>query len=182
MVTEPRIPSKAELLEALRSGAEQALSRLRALPAREFEQGRYENGWNGRQILAHVASIEWTYPRLLDLAKEGSPAPSGAQPAEVRRTTPEEAASLPTRPPRGGIDDYNQRQVEKRAAASVAELLDEFERNRAATIADVEAADESLLRTPIRSAGGITGPLAGVLHAIAVLHVQGHVSDIVGAD
>jgi hypothetical protein len=189
VTTTPQMPSKAELLAALRSSGAQALERLRALPPQEFERGRYENGWNARQILAHVASIEWTYLRLLDVAKQGAPAPASAPPpaevprtelAEVRRSEPGEGG-LPTRTTQGGIDSYNERQVAKRAGASVAELLEEFERNRAATIAAVESADEALLRTPIRSAGGITGVLASVLNAVAVLHVRAHVNDIVGA-
>jgi hypothetical protein len=189
MTTTPETPSKAELLDALRSSGTEALERLRALPPEEFERGRYENGWNGRQILAHIASIEWTYPRLIDVAKEGAPAPSNdvgahrdAPSGEVRRTEPAQAqaSGTPTRIAQGGIDSYNERQVAKRAGASVAELLDEFERNRAATIAAVESADEALLRTPIRSAGGITGVLAGVFHAVAVQHVRAHVSDILG--
>ena len=183
MTNEPRIPTKAELLDALRSSGEQALERLRALPAAEFEQGRYENGWNGRQILAHVASIEWSYTRLLDIAKEapaGAEAPAPSSAAPVRRTEPGET-NAPTRTMQGGVDGYNERQVAKRAEASVAELLDEFERNRAATIAAVKDADEELLQRPIRSAGGVTGPLAGVIYAVAVQHVLAHAGDIVGA-
>jgi hypothetical protein len=178
-MTTPQPPSKAELLDALRSSGAEALERLRALPPEEFERGRYENGWNGHQILAHIASIEWTYPKLIDVAREAPP-PAGETPPALRRTEPSEAAGLPTRPVQGGIDSYNERQVAKRAGASVADLLDEFERNRAATIAAVESADEALLRTPIRSAGGITGVLAGVFHAVAVQHVLGHVGDILG--
>lgn len=176
-MTQPSVPSKAELLQILRSNGAEVVAKLRGLPPAAFEQGRYENGWNGRQILAHVASIEWTYTRLLDVARSASPA--APQSAEVRRTSPEEAAGIPTRPMQGGIDDYNARQVEKRAGASVAELLAEFETNRAATIAAVESADEALLRTPIRSAGGVTGPLSAVINAIAVAHVAVHVNDIV---
>ncbi|OGO50198.1 MAG: hypothetical protein A2148_04140 [Chloroflexi bacterium RBG_16_68_14] len=82
----------------------------------------------------------------------------------------------------GGIDSYNERQVAKRADVPVQELLAEFERNRAATIAAVEGAEEALLSTPIRSAGGITGPLAGVIYAVAVQHVLAHVGDIVGTE
>ena len=178
-MTEPRIPPKAELLEALRSSEREVLAKVGVLRAEELEQGRYENGWTARQILAHVASIEWTYPRLLDLARQGTPLRPGERPPEVQRTEPGEAAGLPTRPMQGGIDAYNQRQVEKRADASAAELLAEFQRNRAATIAAVESADEALLTTPIRSAGGITGALASVIHAVAVQHVIGHVNDIV---
>src|SRR3989337_1607358 len=71
-MAEQSTPSKAQLIETLRSTAANTAARLRSLPAETFEQGRYENGWNGRQILAHIASIEWTYPRLFDLAPEAS--------------------------------------------------------------------------------------------------------------
>jgi hypothetical protein len=81
---------------------------------------------------------------------------------------------------RGGNDSYNDRQVAKRAHLSPAELLAEFEDNRAATIAAVEAVDEELLGRHIRSAGGITGPLAAVFHQVAVMHVLGHARDIAG--
>jgi hypothetical protein len=170
MTQQPAL-SKTQLLEALRSGERELLDRLGGLPADAFERERYENGWNGREILAHVASLEWTYPRLLDI-------PNQATPPEASESRPE-SKSPPTRTARGGIGSYNERQVEKRAGVSVADLLAEFEKNRAATIAAVEQADEALLATPIKSAGGITGPLATVIYLIAVMHVQGHVNDIV---
>jgi hypothetical protein len=83
---------------------------------------------------------------------------------------------------RGGNDAYNERQVAKRAHLSAADLLAEFERNRAATIQAVEAADDGLLRCRIRSAGGLTGELAAVLHWVAVDHVLGHARDIAGTE
>jgi hypothetical protein len=166
-VAEQTTLSKAQLLEALRSSQREVVAKLGAFPAEEFERGRYEDGWNGRQILAHIASIEWTYPRLIDVAREAG---GGAQ----------RSADPPQRRFRSGYSDYNQRQVEKRANASVEELLAEFRQNRDATIAAVEDAPEELFATPIRSAGGVTGPLASVFYAVAVLHVQGHVNDIIG--
>jgi hypothetical protein len=130
-----------------------------------------------------VASIEWTYPKLLDIAREaaGQPAaaPAPAPSGEVKRTEPGET-NVPTRIAQGGILSYNDRQVEKRATASVQDLLAEFEKNRTATIAAVEDADDALLQVPIRSAGGITGPLSNVINAVAVLHVAAHVNDITG--
>ena len=172
--------TKAELVEELRASGREVAERLGALPEEEFDQGRYESGWNGRQILAHAAAIEWTYPRLLDIAKGGSTPSRGA--TDVRRTEPDEASKVPTRTAKGGIDSYNERQVAKREDATVEELLEEFRTNRAATIAAVEAADEELFGREIRSAGGITGVLADVIHAVAVAHVRGHVNDIVGTE
>ncbi len=64
---------------------------------------------------------------------------------------------------------------------SVAELIDEFEKNRATTIAAFERADDSLLGQPIKSAGGITGPLADVVTMIAIAHVDQHARDIAGS-
>ncbi len=176
MATEQATPTKTELLAALRSSAREVQAKLGERPAETFEEGRYENGWSGRQIFAHVASIEWTYPRLIDIAKQAA-APSPEKPG---RDEPEQSDQPPTRTMRGGVDDYNQRQVEKRAQASVAELLAEFKKNRTATIAAVEQLDEALLATPIRSAGGISGTLGSVIQMVAVAHVLGHVSDIVG--
>ena len=158
--------SKAELLAALRASRDEVVAIVRALPAAALEQGRHESGWNGRQILAHLASIEWTYPRLIDIAREAGAA------------APAAAAERPTRSMRGGNDAYNERQVAKRAHLSAAELLEEFERNRAATIRAVEAADDALFAREIRSAGGVTGPLALVFHRVAVEHVLGHARDI----
>jgi uncharacterized protein (TIGR03083 family) len=165
-MTESPVPSKQELLDALRASRDEVLATVRALPPARLEEGRYENGWNGRQILAHVASIEWSYPRLIDIARSAGP----------DRAT----GDLPTREMRGGNDSYNDRQVAKRANLAPAELLAEFETNRAATIAAVEVADEALFARPIRSAGGIVGPLAMVFHQVAVQHVLGHVRDIAG--
>jgi hypothetical protein len=180
-MNETAIPSKAALLDALRSSGEELVTRLSALPPEEFERGRYENGWNGRQILAHVASIEWTYPRLLEIARQARASGQGDEAqasGPVRRTEPGEAQGVAAATARGGIDDYNQRQVDRRAEASVAALLEEFRRNRAATIAAIEGAEESLLGVPIRSAGGVTGPVAGVYQAVAVGHILGHMRDI----
>ena len=166
--------TKQELLDKLRTSGDDIVSKLRAMPSESFEQGRYESGWNGRQILAHIASIEWTYPRLIEVAREAqSPKPAAA---------PKEGSAEPaSRPARGGIDDYNARQVEKRAQMSAAELIDEFEKNRATTIAAFEQADESLLSQPIRSAGGVTGPLSDVVSMIAIAHVDQHARDIAGS-
>jgi hypothetical protein len=181
LTNEPRIPTKIELLQALRSSGREVVERVGALPPAALEEGRYERGWNGRQILAHMASIEWTYAKLFDVARE---APAVAAPVtastQVRRTEPGETPNTPTRIAQGGIDSYNERQVAKRADATVAELLEEFQQNRAATIAAVEATDEVLLARPIRSAGGVTGPLASVVNAVAVQHVLAHANDIAG--
>jgi len=172
--------TKAELLDALRENAQEVRDKLGSLPRERFEEGRYEGGWNGRQILAHAAAIEWTYPKLIEIA-EGSDQ-AAPETREIRVTELDEAEHVPTRKAAGGINNYNERQVEKRANATVSELIEEFEANRTATIEAVQAAEEELFGREIRSAGGITGSLANVMYAVAVLHVKGHINDILGSE
>lgn len=158
--------AKDELLGALRQNRDETEAMLAGLADEALAGGRYENGWNGLQILAHIAAIEWTYPRLLDLARS-NPGPIGGEGA-------------PTRDARGGMDAYNARQVERRAGTAAAELIEEWRRNRAALIEAVEAEDASLFERPIRSAGGVTGNLATVVRSVAIDHVRGHVRDLMG--
>ena len=172
-MTEDRAPSKPELLEALRTSRQEVLRIVRALPAERLEEGRYENGWNGWQILAHVASMEWTYPKLIDVARTAPATDAGS-------SSDRDPDGVATRTMRGGNDAYNERQVTKRGHLSLTELLAEFERNRAATIRAVEAAEEPLFARRIRSAGGVVGPLASVFYQVAVAHVLGHARDIAG--
>jgi hypothetical protein len=167
--------SKERLIEALKSSERDLLERLWALLPPEFEKGAYESGWNRRQILAHIASIEWTYPRLIAMARGDLPWPEPAQ-------TDPRSTEEPYRPSMaGGINDYNQRQVDKLAEASTADLLELFEKNRAATIAAVQAMDDAVVEKEVRTAGGLQGSLGQVLEMVAVAHVRGHVDDIVGA-
>jgi hypothetical protein len=164
------VPPRAELLQGLRSSGLEVTQKVRSMPAEEFERGRYENGWNARQILAHIASIEWTYARLVEVAREGNAKPS---------TAGEGHAEPAHRAPRSDNLSYNERQVAQRADATIAELIDEFERNRAATIQAIEEADDETLATNVRSAFGFEGTLAQVIHLVAVDHTRVHLHDIV---
>ena len=158
--------SKSDLLEGLRTSGDEVLSQLKNLPEDEFSGGRYENGWNGKQILAHVSSIEWTYTKLIGLT---------LNPVETKSPKPSSTDI------KGGINSYNDRQVAKRDEWSISELLAEFEKNRAATIASVEELDDDALAREVTSSAGFQGPLADVLNYVAVVHVRQHVADIVGA-
>ncbi len=166
-MSETPIPTRDELLAALRESGQELVVAIESTPADRLEEGRYEGGWNGRQILAHVAAIEWTYPRLLEIP--------------LQADTNAENSDVPTRTAQGGIDAYNARQVAKREGVPVDGLIAEFRLNREATIAAVSAADEALFAAPIRSAGGVTGPLGQVIMNVSVGHVRAHARDIAGS-
>jgi uncharacterized damage-inducible protein DinB len=153
------------LITDLRASGDETIRLLESVPESRYAEGRYENGWNARQILAHLAAIEWTYPRLFDLATAAPAAGSG---------------ELATATIRDGMDGYNARQVEKRADTPVPDLIAEFAGNREALIARVQSADESLFERPIQSAGGRQGTLAQVLREVALEHVRQHARDIAG--
>ena len=151
--------TKSELLAGLEASRDEVVDGLDGL---DLSGGVYEGGWNGHQLLAHLASMEWTYPRVLEL-----PAATDEEAARPRDTSV-------------SVDDYNRRQVERRRDVPVDELVAEFVRNRARTIEAVEAHPEQDLARRVRSAGGTVGPLADVLWFVAVEHVRGHLADLRG--
>ena len=156
------IGTREELLAALREDAGRLPELVGAIGETELARGVYENGWNARQLLAHLAAIEWTYPRLIERAAAaagGSDSSSGGT---------------------FDMDAYNERQVAKRSEAGIGELLEEFGRNRAATIEAVAAADGALLSQSTRSAGGVEGTLLEVLIGVTVGHVREHMADLAG--
>ena len=157
--------SKSQLLANLRTSGEELLAKLEGLPPGALDAGCYENGWNGRQVLAHIAAIEWTYPRLIEIARNGPP-----------EKKPDATAS--SKPAKGGINSYNDRQIQRYADATTAELLDIFRKNRATTITTIEATEDELFATEVRTAGGVKGPLATVMNFVAVMHVNTHVKDV----
>ena len=153
--------NKDDALAALESDAEAVSAVVAGRGAGEWDAGVYENGWSARQLLAHLAAIEWTYPKLIERAREAPAASGGAG---------------------GGfdMDAYNHRQVAKRADAPISDLLAEFARNRAATIAALREADDDLLARPARSAGGVEGTLLGVFASVSIDHVREHLADLRG--
>ena len=156
------ISNREDLIAALQQDSEEFQEAVTTLPDEAFERGVYEQGWNARQLLAHIAAIEWTYPRLIERAEQR------AAGADV---------------PQGGgagfdMDAYNARQVERREDQPVEQLLTEFRRNRAETIDAIRAVDEELLKQPTRSAGGVEGTLLDVLEGVAVGHVREHIDDL----
>jgi mycothiol maleylpyruvate isomerase-like protein len=176
------VMTKRQLIDALRTSGEKVASTLATVSDEDLAHGRYESGWNGRQIIAHMASIEWTYPRLIDLARGTPPEKpaSAAAPSTPTRPAPTAAGQPGMASGSPQILSYNDRQVEKRADVPVPDLIAEFKKNRAATIAAVEAADDALLSKEITSTGGANGPLATVFNFVAVLHVLDHLADITG--
>src|SRR4051812_3975810 len=116
------------LLASLTAAAGEALAAMLAVPEAALEAGAYEHGWSVRQVMAHVAALEFTYRRLPDLARQHGDGRG-------------EAAAV-------DIDAFNARQVERRAGRSVDELVDEFVQGRARLLRETGALDAELLQRP----------------------------------
>jgi Mycothiol maleylpyruvate isomerase N-terminal domain len=151
---------KEQLLSEMEASRDELVAALARLAGSDLDVGVYEGGWNRHHLIAHLASVEWTYPRVLEL-----PAATTEQAAAPRDTSVT-------------VDDYNRRQVDKRAGASLEELTEEFAKNRARTLEAVAAYPAADLERRVRSAGGTVGTLAEVMRFVAVEHVRGHLADL----
>ncbi len=165
----PQPPDRDTLLAALRSDGDRVADVLAALPADALQRGAYEQGWTVKDIAAHLASIEWTYPRLIQIAEA---AEQGAEPS---------GGDTSTRGSNPQMDDYNARQVAKRRETPLPELIEEFRSNRAALIDAVEGTSVELLEREIQSFGGVRGSLLQVMWSVAVEHVHTHLDDLQSA-
>lgn len=152
----------SELAEELRISGDEFRRRVSGFTAEELETGIYENGWNGQEVVAHIAGIEWSLPGL------------------IKRTVAEPAPqeSAPGQSPPRSMDRFNAREVARRKEAGIGELLDEFTRNRETTIAAVQGLTSEELSTPARSLGGANGTLADVLRRVATDHLEQHLREI----
>ena len=168
-LTVPQPLDRDALLAALRSDGDRVADVLAALPADALERGAYEQGWTVKDIAAHLASIEWTYPRLIRIAEA---ADQGAQSSDG------DASSGGSNPQ---MDDYNARQVAKRRETPLPQLIEEFRSNRAALIDAVEGTSAELLEREIQSFGGVRGSLLQVMWSVAVEHVRTHLDDLQSA-
>ena len=66
---------KEQLLDGMRASIGEFIDAARSLSPERWEEGRYEEGWTAKDILAHVASVEWTFPKILVMAQHGMVGP-----------------------------------------------------------------------------------------------------------
>jgi hypothetical protein len=86
-----------QVIDELRKSGIAALAAMHSVPDDRLQAVSYEQGWTVGQVMAHVASMEYAYRRLPDLARTAR----GGEPGSV-----------------GAFDmnAYNARQVAKRGA------------------------------------------------------------------
>jgi uncharacterized damage-inducible protein DinB len=151
----------AQCLAMLATTPDWIEEQARTVPADGWEVRIHdaEGGWNRKQMLAHIATIDKRHANRMRLGA-GLPNDTGVA----------SQAQLP------GINDWNQAQVDERASVSVADLLAEYRNNRADLIALVRTlTPEQRARIVIERAG--QPPLSfddwlPHVHEHAVSHMQ----------
>jgi len=154
--------SKDSIIEGIRQVQAEAARVASAMPEAAWEEGVYENGWNAKQILCHVA-LSANVPAFL-IAGANSP-----EPAKL---------------PRGGgnIDDFNESQVAMRMEKPVAEIVKELNSTYEQAINVVQATPDELLAKQIRTPWQTEGELGALILDEDIRdHVMVHLADISGA-
>ena len=154
--------AKESIIEGTRQRQDEPEGGAAAMPEDAGEEGVYENGWNAKQILCHVA-LAANVPAFL-IAAANAPEP----------------AKLP-----GGadnIDDFNESQVAMRMEKPVAEIVKELNTTYEQAINVVQATPDELLAKQIRTPWQTEGELGAlILDEDIRAHVMVHLADISGA-
>ena len=154
--------SKDSIIEGIRQVQAETERIASAMPEDGWEEGVYENGWNARQILCHVA-LSANVPAFL-IAAANSPEP----------------AKMPGGG--GNIDDFNESQVAMRMEKPVAEIVKEINTTYEQAINVVQATPDELLAKQIRTPWQTEGELGAlILDEDIRAHVMVHLADISGA-
>lgn len=119
----------------------------------------YENGWNARQILSHIASTSGVAGFILNLAQ--APGPAGL-------------------PGAGGFDNeaFNRQQVELRSGRTVAEVLAEIRSNLQRDIGLVQATDDALINKRFKTPWETEGAVGDLIIRSFQEHLGMHLADL----
>ncbi len=148
--------SREDILAALKSTCEQIEDAAAALLESQWSSGVYENGWNARQLLCHLAADASLASVQITVAKARSlrPGPSFDQ------------------------DAFNAVQVAARREMAVSEIIKELRSNFERSIEAVAAAPDELLAQPAKLADGPEGPLGDVILEAVREHNAMHLADL----
>jgi hypothetical protein len=135
-------------------------------PESAWSKGVYENGWNAKQVLGHLAAMSGVANFVMMMAN----APGGGMGS-------------------GGafdIDQFNAQQTAMREGKTPSELLDEVRSNFTRDIGGVEKASDDLLfkhyRAPWEVEGNaVEGTVADVIVGSLKSHYRGHLAELAAA-
>ncbi len=149
--------TRAEIIDAIQAGRNRATATFSKLSEEQLQSKIHEGseGWDARQILAHLANRQPTYDMLVSIAMDGNGTPPGGF----------------------SIDDWNQKLVEERTGRTREELLQEFQRVHNHLIERTRKLRDDQLRLPIVLPNRDTN-LGDVLLGSGGMHSIQHASEV----
>ncbi len=141
--------TKDDVVNAIRESQQEIEKVAMPLAPQALSKRAYEQGWNVKQLIRHLASTSGMAGFVIGLAR--APVGSGL------------GASF-------DVDSWSAEQVAARRDKPVSELLAEFRLNCERDISTVKAAPDDLLAKEIRAPWGAEGRLGDII----VQSIQGH--------
>lgn len=151
---------KRDVIGAIRSAQQEVEGLVSATPESAWSKQAYEQGWNAKQLLCHIASTSRIAGFLISMAKAPG---SGGMGADF------------------DIDAFNAQQVAARQDKPIAEVLEEVCGNCQRDIESVENTPDDLLAQHFRAPWDMEGPLGDVIVGSVEEHFMMHVRDLAKA-
>ncbi len=152
--------SKTDIIEVIRNTQNEVEKLVSSAAESAWSKPAYEQGWNAKQLLCHIASTSGVAGFLVGMAKAPG---SGGMGAEF------------------DVDAWNVQAVATRQDKPIAEVLEEVRGNCQRDIESVQNAPDGLLAQHFRAPWGVEGPLADVIVGSIEEHLMMHVRDLAKA-
>ncbi len=152
--------SKTDIVEVIRNTQEEVEKLVSSAAESAWSKPVYEQGWNAKQLLCHIASTSGAARFLIGMAKAPG---SGGMGADF------------------DIDAFNAQQVAARKAKPITEVLEEVRGNCQRDIESIKNTADDLLAQHFRAPWGVEGPLADVIVISIEGHLMMHVRDLAKA-
>ena len=151
---------KEDVIAAIRNAEAEVERLVESAPEPAWSKGAYEQGWNAKQLLCHIASTSGVAGFLIAMAQASAGGGPGAD---------------------FDVDSWNAQAVAERQDKAVEEIMEEARTNFRRDIAGVEAAPGDLLSRNFRAPWGSEGPLGDVIVASVQEHLMVHARDLARA-
>jgi len=151
---------KTDVIGVIRDVQREVERLVSAAPEPAWSKPAYEQGWNARQLLCHIASTSGVAGFLIGMAKAPG---SGGMGADF------------------DVDAWNAQAVAARQDKPITEVLEEVRASCQRDIESVQNAPADLLAQRFRAPWGTEGPLADVIVGSIEGHLMTHVRDLAKA-
>jgi len=149
--------AKGDVIGAIRDAQDEVERLVSSAPESAWSRPGYEQGWNAKQLLCHIASTSGVAGFLVSMAKAPGAGGIGAD---------------------FDVDAWNAQAVAARQDKPIAEVMEEVRGNCQRDIESIQDAPADLLAGHFRAPWGPEGSLADVIAGSIGEHLMMHVRDL----